>query len=68
MKKSLGANPKKYTDIFSKKEIALIIKEGKIPSRFVWHHHQNRGVLQLVVRLTHENTGHTGGKSIWGTK
>lgn len=67
MKKNLQANPKKYAKLFDKKRLAEI-KAGKTPSGYVWHHHQNRGVLQLVGRSTHEKTGHTGGKSIWGTK
>ncbi|WP_458106032.1 HNH endonuclease [Bacillus sp. PK3-037] len=29
--------------------------------------HENTGRLQLVNRTIHEKTGHTDGKSIWGS-
>lgn len=32
-----------------------------------WHHHQDRGKMQLVDKAIHQQTGHTGGKAIWGT-
>ncbi|MEN2467918.1 HNH endonuclease [Ornithinibacillus sp. JPR2-1] len=44
------------------------IRNGKTPRGYVWHHHENRGLLQLVDRNLHGKTGHTGGKSIWGKK
>lgn len=51
----------------SKNDIKLL-QEGKTPSHYVWHHHQNVGELQLVDRETHEKTFHKGGFSIWGGK
>ena len=30
------------------------------------YNHQNEGVMQLVNRKIHRQTGHTGGFSIWG--
>jgi hypothetical protein len=36
------------------------------PEGYVWHHAEDHGVLQLVEEETHENTGHTGGRSLWG--
>lgn len=45
----------------------LDILAGKTPRGFVWHHHQTRGVLQLVNKTIHDKTGHTGGRAIWGT-
>ena len=46
------------------------IKEGVIdgsaPDGFVWHHNEEEGVIQLVDRVTHERTGHMGGRAIWG--
>ena len=35
-------------------------------SGYTWHHNQEEGVLQLVDKNVHEQTGHTGGRSIWG--
>ncbi|MGG1639102.1 HNH endonuclease [Paenibacillus sp. NRS-1760] len=42
------------------------INNGKVPEGYVWHHSEEPGVMQLVDRSLHENTAHTGGKSIWG--
>lgn len=45
----------------------LDISNGKTPRGYVWHHHQTRGVLQLVNKTVHDKTGHTGGRAIWGS-
>lgn len=45
----------------------LEIRSGKTPSGYVWHHHERTGYLQLVDKNVHKRTGHTGGKSIWGS-
>lgn len=50
---------------FSKREIKLL-SNGQTPSKYTWHHHQNRGVLQLVDYNIHSKTSHVGGYSIWG--
>ena len=50
---------------FTKKEITDF-KNGNVPSRYTWHHHQDRGVLQLVETKIHSNVKHVGGFSIWG--
>lgn len=42
------------------------IKNGDTPDGFVWHHNEDIGKMQLVDLKTHMQTGHTGGKSIWG--
>ncbi|MFC4620418.1 HNH endonuclease [Camelliibacillus cellulosilyticus] len=42
------------------------IEKGKTPNGFTWHHHQDKGILQLVDKETHRLTGHTGGRAIWG--
>ena len=31
-----------------------------------WHHNEQYGVMQLVGRLIHSKTGHSGGYSLWG--
>ena len=36
------------------------------PDGKTWHHHQDRGRMQLVDREIHKRTGHKGGWSIWG--
>jgi DNase/tRNase domain of colicin-like bacteriocin len=42
------------------------LSNGQTPEGFTWHHHEQPGVLQLVDEETHDQTGHTGGRSIWG--
>lgn len=42
------------------------IAAGDTPEGMVWHHAEQPGVLQLVDRTIHEQTAHTGGRSIWG--
>ena len=42
------------------------IKSGDTPDGYVWHHDVEVGKMQLVDSETHQKTGHTGGRSIWG--
>ncbi|MGX7437990.1 HNH endonuclease [Enterococcus caccae] len=56
---------KEFASQFSLEEIE-IFKSGGVPKRFTWHHHQDSGVMQLVARKLHRQTGHIGGFSIWG--
>ncbi|MGN7854362.1 HNH endonuclease [Exiguobacterium sp. 22311] len=51
---------------FTSQEIKQI-ENSKTPTGYTWHHHEDRGILQLVDRQTHANTAHTGGRAIWGT-
>lgn len=41
------------------------ILAGNSPRNYTWHHHQNRGRMELVNKEIHKNTGHTGGRAIW---
>ncbi len=43
-------------------------KKGNIPTKYTWHHHQDKGVLQLVESEIHSKVRHNGGYSIWGKK
>lgn len=52
---------------FTKKELQ-ILSQGKVPPRLTWHHHQDKGKLQLVDYKIHSKVSHTGGFSIWGDK
>lgn len=42
------------------------LENGETPNDFIWHHNEEPGILQLVDKETHEQTGHTGGRAIWG--
>lgn len=50
---------------FTRRELAEF-KAGEVPSKYTWHHHQDRGVLQLVEYKIHSDVKHRGGFSIWG--
>lgn len=47
-------------------EQILQIQAGETPDGYVWHHHQEPGRLELVDEETHAQTGHSGGRSLWG--
>lgn len=42
------------------------INNGDTPDGYTWHHDAEIGKMQLVDAETHQKTGHTGGRSIWG--
>lgn len=52
---------------FSNKQMKQLY-QGDTPNGYVWHHHQDSGVLQLVDETIHARTHHSGGYSIWGGK
>ncbi|WP_061810474.1 HNH endonuclease [Rossellomorea vietnamensis] len=39
---------------------------NETPEGYVWHHSEEPGVLQLVNEDVHQDTGHTGGRTLWG--
>ena len=50
---------------FSSRDIK-VISQGDTPNKYTWHHHQDKGKLELVDREIHSKTSHIGGYSIWG--
>ena len=42
------------------------IENSDRPDGYVWHHAENPGEMQLINKEDHDQTGHTGGKAIWG--
>lgn len=42
------------------------IENGDTPDGYIWHHDADVGKMKLVDIETHQKTGHTGGRSIWG--
>ena len=42
------------------------IEDGETPDGYTWHHDAEAGKMQLVDFETHQKTGHTGGRYIWG--
>lgn len=50
---------------FTKSQLEQI-KNGDTPEGYTWHHDAEEGKMQLVDTETHQQTAHTGGRSIWG--
>lgn len=50
---------------FTKEQIAQIYA-GETPDGYTWHHSEEPGKLELVDEEIHANTGHTGGRELWG--
>lgn len=42
------------------------IENGRTPSGYTWHHHQQDGKMQLIPTELHDKSAHTGGKALWG--
>lgn len=53
---------------FSAEQLKVIMREKppahRVPG-YTWHHHQERGRMQLVPTDIHDETGHTGGMKMW---
>lgn len=56
---------KKLVEKFNDTQIEQIL-DGETPDGYVWHHDAEVGKMQLVPFDIHQQTGHTGGRSIWG--
>ena len=50
---------------FTNEQLAQI-STGETPDGYTWHHSQHPGELQLVDQQIHADTGHTGGRELWG--
>jgi len=48
------------------KEELFDCEEGVTPYGYTWHHTENPGEFHLVDSYTHNKTGHSGGRSVWG--
>ncbi|QSS99703.1 HNH endonuclease [Pontibacillus sp. ALD_SL1] len=59
-------NPGLAQDLNLSQSNVQVLAQGQTPEGYTWHHHEQPGVVQLVDEEVHEQTGHTGGRSIWG--
>ena len=59
------ANNKELRDKFDEEQLEQI-ENCETPDGYTWHHDAEAGKMQLVETETHQKTGHTGGRSIWG--
>lgn len=50
---------------FTEKQIEQIFDNEK-PNGYTWHHSEDVGIMQLVDSEVHAETGHTGGRALWG--
>ena len=64
LKESIENNPE-LKEQFTEEQLEQI-EAGDTPEGYVWHHSEEPGILQLVDITEHAQTGHTGGRSIWG--
>ena len=54
-------DPERFTD----RQLEQI-HNGDKPEGYTWHHHEERGRMQLVDSDIHRQTPHVGGRSLWG--
>ncbi len=52
-------------DMFTEEQLEEI-EYNDTPDGYIWHHGEEPGSLQLVDKVKHEQTAHTGGRSVWG--
>ncbi len=64
LKTEVDKNPDLKSEFTEEQQ--LQIANGDTPDGYVWHHDAELGKMQLVDFETHANTGHTGGKAVWG--
>ncbi len=64
LKDAIERDPK-LEKAFDKNQLEQI-ENGDTPDGYVWHHDAEPGKIQLVDFETHANTGHTGGRTVWG--
>ena len=60
------ANNKELREKFTDEQLEQI-ENGDTPDGYTWHHDAEVGKMQLVDTETHQKTGHTGGRVIWGS-
>ena len=63
---SIQENPDLAKELGLSQYDVQVVANGTTPEGYVWHHSEQPGVLQLVNEETHQNTGHTGGRELWG--
>ena len=63
---AIQENPSLSSDLGLSQADVQALENGETPEGYTWHHNEEPGVLQLVDEETHAQTGHTGGREIWG--
>ena len=63
---AIQSDPNLTQDLGLSQADVQALANGDTPEGYTWHHNEEPGVLQLVDQETHAQTGHTGGREIWG--
>jgi hypothetical protein len=63
---AIQADPQIADDMGLTEQDLQALANGDTPEGFTWHHSEEPGVLQLVDEDIHANTGHDGGRELWG--
>lgn len=63
--KEAVANNKELRERFEDEQLEQI-ENGDTPDGYTWNHDAEVGKMQLVDIETHQKTGHTGGRLLWG--
>ena len=63
---AIQGDPTIAADLGFDEQAAENLKSSVTPEGYDWHHHEEPGRIQLVDEEVHSQTGHTGGRSIWG--
>ncbi|WP_391207756.1 HNH endonuclease [Psychrobacillus sp. L4] len=63
---SIESNPSLINELGLTNTDLQQLAKADTPDGYTWHHNEEAGVLQLVDEEVHHNTGHTGGRELWG--
>jgi hypothetical protein len=63
---AVQVDPQLADDLGLTEQDIQALANGDNPEGFTWHHSEEPGVLQLVDEEIHANTGHDGGRELWG--
>ncbi|MFE8698411.1 HNH endonuclease [Cytobacillus sp. FJAT-53684] len=63
---AIQEDPNLADDLGLNEQDIKALANGDNPEGFTWHHHEEPGTLQLVDEEVHANTGHDGGREVWG--
>ncbi|MEH7223214.1 HNH endonuclease [Bacillus sp. JJ1566] len=62
----IHSNPSLIQELDLSDHDIQMLSQGNTPDGYTWHHNEEAGLLQLVDEEVHQNTGHTGGRELWG--
>jgi hypothetical protein len=63
---AIAENPNLANELGLSQSDLQALANGQTPEGYTWHHNEEPGRLQLVDEEAHDQTGHTGGRAIWG--